>query len=98
MNVSAAPKVMTSRVSMKMGNARTVRSLVSDPYLMNPSQIRRKITKIGQKWHRGTVPNGSIGDVQNQVFGAGTDANFGAPDAQARADIVTGVAASVMAP
>ena len=82
MKVSAAPKVMTSRVSMKMGNARTVRSLVSDPYLMNPSQIRRKITKM---WKRGLSPfsHGSIGDVQDQVLGAGSDADLGAPDAQA---------------
>jgi len=44
MKVSAAPNVMTSRVSMKMGNARTVRSLVNDPYLMCQSEIRRKGT------------------------------------------------------
>ena len=44
---------------------------------------KRGLSPFSQKWHRGTVPNGSLCDVQDQVLGAGTDANFGAPDAQA---------------
>ena len=34
MNVSAAPNVMTSSVSMKMGSAKVASSLVSFPYLI----------------------------------------------------------------
>ena len=34
-----APNVMTSRVSMKMGNARTVSRRVSDPYFMRWFEI-----------------------------------------------------------
>ena len=44
------------------------------------------------------VTFGSIGDVQDQVLGAGADADLGAPDAQTGAEVVAGVATGVVAP
>ena len=60
------------------------------PYVLAVKQIQQQSRCLAEQERterqtdkEGTVPNGSIGDVQDQILGTGADANFWAPDAQA---------------